>query len=234
VSLGKPRLIVPGFNPFGDTPREAPAVAVAMEPGALPPPHGLLACTACTCRTEAMRVVPGHGPADATVLFLGQNPGDEEDLQGKPFVGMSGAEFDRWLGILGMHRPRVFVTNVVKCHTTNNRPPKPAEIQTCSYQWLPQELQALTALQVILPLGKPAAQRLLGKAAPPTTPLMVHHFRVRVSLLDRDISIFPLPHPAYFLRAQHFGPTFRDVLLPQIRETLQREYPMVYDACRRH
>ena len=205
---------------------------VGVPAGFAAPPLGLLECEACSARQEALRVVPGFGPSDAPIVFLGQNPGEEEDLQGLPFVGQSGAEFDRWLVALGIDRARVYVTNIVKCHTTNNRLPRAAEIATCTGLWLPQEFEALSAAQVLIPLGKPAVLRILGKSAPSMTPLAIHHYRIR--LLGREMSVFPLPHPAFLLRAQHYGPTFRDVLLPQVRETLQQQLPLVYDACRRH
>lgn len=196
-----------------------------------PPPAGLLACVACTCRSEATRVVPGMGPRTAQIFFLGQNPGEEEDASGLPFVGSSGDELNRWLAVLGLDRAKVFITNLVKCHSTNNRVPRTSEIQTCSNRWLPEELQGLPDVRLLVPLGKPAVVRVLGKSAPPMTPLMVHHYRIRI--LDRAVSVFPLPHPAFLLRAQHFGPLLRETLLPQIRETWQQEFPSVYRASQR-
>lgn len=215
--------IVPGFDPIPATPSVRARSGRWAE---------LLACTACPARADALQVVPGEGPVDAPIIFVGQNPGDEEDLTGKPFVGVSGEELDRWLTVLDIDRKRVWITNVVKCHTFNNRVPRTSEVQTCSSQWLPKEFELLTQVQVVIPLGKPAVLRVLGKSAPPMLPLTIYHFKVR--LLGREMSVFPLPHPAFLLRAQHYGPTFRDVLLPQVRETLQQELPACYDACRRH
>lgn len=223
--------IVRGFDPFGEG-KAAASQPVALRPGFLPPPAGLIECEACSARQDAMRVVPGFGPSTAPIVFLGQNPGEDEDLQGEPFVGLVGEEFNRWLAVLGLDREKVYVTNVVKCHTQANRVPRTTEIATCSNLWLPQEFEALPAAQVLIPLGKPAIIRVLGKSAPPLTPITIYHFRIR--LLGREMSVFPLPHPAFLFRAQHFGPTFRDVLLPQVRETLQQQLQVVYDACRRH
>lgn len=194
-----------------------------------PPPAGMLACTSCPVRAEARQVVAGMGPRQAPIFFLGQNPGDDEDIVGLPFVGSSGTELNNWLAILGFDRAKVFITNVVKCHTRQNRVPRMSEIQTCSNLWLPEELQALPDVQIVFPLGKPAVVRLLGKSAPPMTPLSVHHIRVR--LLNRVLSVFPLPHPAFLLRAPHLGPLLRETLLPRVRETLQQEFPGVYAAC---
>lgn len=221
--------IVPGFDPTpaGSTPPPAPVTVYGV-----PPPEGLLDCVLCPVRAEAMQVVPGEGPADAQVYFLGQNPGEEEDLAGRPFVGLAGHEFDHWLTILGLQRTRVYVSNVVKCHTYGNRVPRSPEVQTCSNRWLPEELSALTALQVLIPLGKPASERILGKTAPPMLPLAIYHFRIEI--LGRPVSVFPLPHPAFLLRMQHYKRSFYEVLLPQVRETLEQELPAVYrDASRK-
>ena len=217
--------VVPGFDPL-------PVPPTAAKPRSATHWPELLACTACPARQDALQVVPGEGPVDAPVIFVGQNPGDDEDLSGKPFCGVSGEELDRWLAVLDIDRARVWVTNLVKCHTFGNRVPRTIEVQTCSGQWLPKEFALLTQVQVVIPLGKPAVLRVLGKSAPPMLPLTIYHFKIK--LLGREMSVFPLPHPAFLLRAQHYGPTFRDVLLPQVRETLQRELPTCYDACRRH
>ena len=223
-------LIVHGFDPLPQQVPQTPAGAPVTHGRSLVP-AGLLDCTGCPARAEAMRVVPGEGPLTARMLFLGQNPGEDEDLSGRPFIGRAGEEFDRWLGVLGIDRARVFVTNVVKCHTFQNRVPRTSEIQTCSNQWLVEELRALTDVEVVVPLGKPAVDRILGKSAPPMLPPMVHHFRLR--MLGREMSVFPLPHPAFLLRAQHYVPLFMETLLPQVRETLQQELPAVYDASRK-
>ena len=225
-----PPTVIDGFNPDVDPLADVAPDAPVYD--GLPPPPGLLACTACPARSEALQVVPGVGPADAPIYVLGQNPGHEEDVAGQPFIGPSGEEFDRWLAVLGIDRARIFISNVVKCHTQGNRVPRSSEITACSNLWVPAELSALPSVRVLMPLGKPAIVRLLGKSAPPLQPLMIHHIRVRV--LDREMSVFPLPHPAFLLRAAHFGPVFRETLLPQVRETLQHELKVVYDACRRH
>lgn len=223
------RQVVNGFNPF-----EGQAYIPVMQPVVdpnnpytqLPFYAGLKQCRACSARSEALQVVGGSGPVDARMLVLGQNPGDEEDRAGVPFIGQSGQEFDSWLPLLGLDRTKLMVTNVVHCHTTKNRVPRAKEIRTCSDLWLAEELKVLTAVEVIFTLGKPAVSAVLTKSAPPMTPLMVHHYRVKV--FGRELHVFPLPHPAFFLRTRHLVPMFRETILHQLKLTLQQEVPAAY------
>lgn len=208
----------------------APPVAQATFYRQLPFLPALRACTACGCRQEARQVVPGIGPADARILVVGQNPGDDEDQSGEPFVGGSGREFDGWLKILGLDRRKLVVTNAVKCHTKDNRTPSVKEVKTCTNLWLADEIQALTSVTTIIPLGKPAVVAVLGKSAPPMTPLMAHHYRVKV--FDRELHVFPLPHPAYLLRARHLAPMFRETILGHVRLTFEDQIPEAYQWSR--
>lgn len=221
---------VPGFNPFGAGQGFIPVMQPLTDPAnpymQLPFYGALTQCTACTARPEAIQVVPGKGPMDARILFIGQNPGEDEDRAGTPFIGASGEEFDAWLSVLGLDRAKAMVTNIVKCHTTKNRVPRAKEIRTCSDLWLAEELQALTQVTVLVPLGKPAVVAVLTRSAPPMTPLMVHHYKIRA--FGRDLRVFPLPHPAYLLRARHLAPMFRETILGQLKLTLQQEVPEAY------
>lgn len=174
----------------------------------------LLACTACPIRQEARRVVPGAGPVDARLLFVGQNPGIDEDVRGVSFIGLSGDELASWLLYLGVARDKVIVTNVVKCHTERNRTPRPREIETCQNLWLRRELETFTDVQVVVPLGRPALYGLVGKVSP--LPDVLDFWWMDTSLSDtRQIKIIPLPHPSYLLRfpgqREHF---FTSVLQP--------------------
>lgn len=180
----------------------------------------LLACTKCTCRAEASQVVPGIGPQSAKLLFIGQNPGGDEDRDGVPFVGASGDELEKWLAILGVTRNDVAITNVVKCHTTDNRIPRAGEIDTCIEAWLPKELAYLTDLRIILPLGKPALKGLVGKDAD-----LFPTMEFRTTELDiggRAIQLVPLPHPAYLLRNPSDRPRFFGSVLSEVRALVAR------------
>jgi uracil-DNA glycosylase family 4 len=217
---------IEGFNPFAGAPLPPAPEPLAGSYATLPFYPALRACTACTARPEAKQVVGGAGPVGARILVVGQNPGEEEDSAGVPFIGNAGDEFNSWLVLLGLDRAKLVVTNIVKCHTTKNRVPRPKEVRTCADLWLSEELQQLAQVDVLLPLGKPAVVGVLGKDAPPMTPIMVHHYRVRV--WGRELRVFPLPHPAYLLRARHLAPMFRETILSQLKLTLLQEVPEAY------
>lgn len=189
----------------------------------------LLACRRCGCRDEAMRVVPGVGPRDAEIMVVGQNPGSEEDETGVPFVGRGGEELDVWLGLLGLSRQRIVVTNIVKCHTHNNRKPRTREITTCEEAWLRRELEAFP-VQVVIPLGRPALEGLVGKVK--QIPEVMTPWWMSVDFGERALHLLPLPHPAYLLRMPGQRPLMYERVLPWVREYLQKEVPHVYARAR--
>jgi DNA polymerase len=125
-------------------------------------------CTRCDLYTHATQTVFGEGPLDARILFVGEQPGDQEDLAGKPFVGPAGQMFDRALAAAGVNRSRVYVTNAVKHFKFERRgkrrihsKPDAGEIQACRW-WLEQERQLLEP-RVTVALGATAARALLGR-----------------------------------------------------------------------
>jgi uracil-DNA glycosylase len=126
-------------------------------------------CTRCDLYKCATQTVFGEGPLDASIVFVGEQPGDQEDLAGRPFVGPAGAVFDAALEQAGIDRSTVYVTNAVKHFKWTARGKrrihqKPAwsEIAVCRSEWLDREL-AVIRPQVLVCLGATAAQALLGK-----------------------------------------------------------------------
>jgi DNA polymerase len=124
-------------------------------------------CRACPLWEINTQTVFGEGPADAAVMFLGEAPGQQEDRDGRPFVGAAGRMFDQALEQAGVDRSLVYVTNVVKHRPwvqngprQKNRPPKTSEIKACR-PWLDQELTLLRP-SVICCLGAVAARAVLG------------------------------------------------------------------------
>ena len=108
---------IAGFTPAGaapwtltTAPAATPTTGDCTGYRTLPFVSTLRACSACSCRAEAKQVVPGIGPVDARILVLGQNPGEEEDARGEPFLGAGGEELNVWLGILGLRRDRLAST----------------------------------------------------------------------------------------------------------------------------
>lgn len=99
-----------------------------------------------------MRAVPGEGPPDAKVMFIGEAPGFNEDRQGRPFVGAAGQFLEELLALAGLRRSDVFIANVIKHRPPDNRDPEPDEIAACS-QFLERQIAALNPL-VIVTLGR--------------------------------------------------------------------------------
>ena len=188
-----------------------------------------LACERCPCRQEARRVTPGEGPPDAEFVVLGQNPGEEEDQHGRPFIGRGGQELDTWLLALGLDRQKILVTNTVKCHTTRNRVPRQSEINICSQAWLRQEFATFDRLKVVIPLGLPAAKVILGKMKVPS----MEPFWVKVQFgVGRVLHCIPLPHPAYLLRMPGKRPELFTRVLPFVAEYLTKEVGDAYARAR--
>lgn len=113
-------------------------------------------CRACPLCEAATQAVPGEGPADATVMLVGEAPGAAEDRSGRPFVGASGRVLDTLLQRAGLSRGQVFIANVVKHRPPENRDPSPPEIQACR-PFLDDQIAALNP-RVIVPLGRHAAR----------------------------------------------------------------------------
>jgi len=151
------------------------------------------ACTLCPLHAGRTQTVFGVGDEQADVLFLGEGPGEEEDQQGKPFVGQAGNLLDNMLASIDLTRDQnVYITNVVKCHPQENRNPEPSEVAACA-PYLEYQI-ALIQPKLIVALGKVAATRLLGKEASIAS--------LRGKLLEyQGRSLIVTYHPAYLLRS---------------------------------
>ncbi|NTW15500.1 MAG: uracil-DNA glycosylase [Candidatus Moranbacteria bacterium] len=108
----------------------------------------------CSLRHTATQAVPGAGNASAEVLFIGEAPGKNEDLQGVPFVGAAGKFLDEMLDSIGMRRDDIYITNIVKYRPPDNRDPLPEEIRGCS-EWLHEQIGIIDPL-LIVTLGRHA------------------------------------------------------------------------------
>jgi uracil-DNA glycosylase len=109
-------------------------------------------CPKCELARTRTKAVPGEGPADARVMLIGEGPGWHEDQQGRPFVGNAGKFLNELLGIAGLSRADVFITNVVKCRPPGNRDPLPDEIVACS-AYLDRQIAAIDP-DVVVTLGR--------------------------------------------------------------------------------
>ena len=128
-------------------------------------------CTDCPLYKHATQTVFGEGPAKARIVIVGEQPGDQEDLAGKPFVGPAGQVLNKALEEAGIERTKVYITNAVKHFKFEPRgkrrihsKPNAAEIKIC-HQWVSRELSAIEP-EVVVALGATAAQSLMGKAMP--------------------------------------------------------------------
>ncbi|MEK7806748.1 MAG: uracil-DNA glycosylase, partial [Chloroflexota bacterium] len=109
-------------------------------------------CTDCPLSRSRTNAVPGEGPADAEIMFIGEGPGYHEDRQGRPFVGPAGQFLEGLLASIGTGRERVFIANMVKCRPPENRDPLPAEIAACS-KYLDRQIELVNP-RLIVTLGR--------------------------------------------------------------------------------
>lgn len=109
-------------------------------------------CTLCKLHHGTIKAVPGEGPADAQIMFIGEAPGFNEDRQGRPFVGAAGQFLEELLGLAGLRRADVFIANVVKHRPPNNRDPEADEIAACA-GYLERQIAAIDP-RVIVTLGR--------------------------------------------------------------------------------
>lgn len=158
-------------------------------------------CTRCGLYRCATQIVFGEGPLDASILFVGEQPGDQEDLAGRPFVGPAGRLFDRALAEAGVDRAAAYVTNAVKHFKFERRGkrrihsrPDAGEIAACRW-WLEQEL-ALIRPPLTVALGATAARSLFGKA------VAIGAARGRPHALPDGGEAWVTVHPSFLLRVR--------------------------------
>ncbi len=151
----------------------------------------VLPCRQCDLAETRTQVVFGAGSAHARVLFIGEAPGRDEDLQGQPFVGASGQLLTKIIEAIGFDRRHVFICNILKCRPPQNRDPLPAEVQSCE-PYLKRQLDIIQP-KIICCLGRIAAQTLLG------TDLSLGKLRRSVHFYQ-GIPVMATYHPAALLR----------------------------------
>ena len=149
-------------------------------------------CTDCPLSAERTNAVPGEGPGDAKLMFIGEGPGQQEDQQGRPFVGTSGRFLEELLASIGMTREQVFIANMIKCRPPQNRDPSPEEMSSCS-KYLDRQIELLNP-ELIVTLGRFS----LGRFFPGESIT-----RARGKVREKDGRfIYPIMHPAAALHRQ--------------------------------
>jgi DNA polymerase len=148
-------------------------------------------CKRCRLHQGRTHIVFGEGSPGAPLVFVGEGPGQDEDRQGRPFVGRAGKLLDKIIRAIGFRRDEVYICNIVKCRPPKNRTPEKDEIATC-FPFLTQQLEAIRP-KIICALGAPAAQTLLNKREP------ISRLRSKIHYW-RGIPLVATFHPAYLLR----------------------------------
>jgi len=149
------------------------------------------ACNRCPLSRTRKSVVFGEGSARADLVFVGEAPGEEEDAQGRPFVGRAGKFLDQMIQRIGLLRKDVFICNVLKCRPPNNRDPDPAEVDMCK-GYLFTQLQLIRP-KVICTLGRHAYNTLMNADARIT--------KIRGQFTEfNGIKLLPTYHPSFLLR----------------------------------
>ena len=148
-------------------------------------------CTRCKLHRHRTQIVFGVGNPKASLVFVGEAPGADEDAQGEPFVGRAGQLLTKIIQAMGMQREDVYICNIIKCRPPSNRTPETEEILACQ-PFLVKQLQAIRP-KFICALGGPAAQTLLRTKEPIS--------RLRGKFYDfHGIPLLPTYHPAFLLR----------------------------------
>lgn len=159
-------------------------------------------CEDCKLHLSRKNAVPGEGPGDADLMFIGEGPGFHENEQGRPFVGAAGRFLEELLEGIGMNREQVFIGNVVKCRPPGNRDPEQQEIEACS-KYLERQIEAIDP-KVIITLGRFSMARYFPNAR-------ISRIHGKPAEIDGRL-IVPMYHPAAALHQ------------PSLRETVQEDF----------
>ena len=148
-------------------------------------------CTRCKLSATRKSIVFGVGDPNAPLMFVGEAPGEQEDKRGEPFVGPAGELLDKMIEAMGWSRRSVYINNIIQCRPPGNRNPEADEVAACK-PFLDARIGSI-APRIIVALGRPAANTLLGRDAPISA--------LRGKFHDRNgVRVMPTFHPAYLLR----------------------------------
>jgi len=147
----------------------------------------VIVCRKCRLCGSRKNAVPGEGSENTKVMFVGEAPGEQEDIQGRPFVGSAGRLLTELLASVGLRREDVYITNVVKCRPPNNRPPRKDETSACK-PYIERQI-LLLAPRVICPMGNSAIHSLIDSEKSVTD---LHGIPFEVG----NMTYFPMYHPA--------------------------------------
>jgi uracil-DNA glycosylase family 4 len=153
-------------------------------------------CTSCTLHKGRTQAVPGEGPVNADIMFIGEGPGFHEDRQGRPFVGAAGQFLEELLASINLTREQVYIANVVKCRPPGNRDPLPEELTACA-PYLDRQIELIQP-KVIVTLGRFSMARFF----PGASISKIHGQPKRVG----NVLVVPMFHPAAALHQPKWRP----------------------------
>ena len=157
-------------------------------------------CTDCPLSKGRTNPVPGEGPEDAEIMFIGEGPGYHEDRQGKPFVGPAGRFLEELLGSIGYTRDDVYIANMVKCRPADNRDPLPNEIAACS-KYLDRQIELIHP-KLLVTLGRFSMAKFLPEER-------ITNARGKPRNVD-GLTVYPIMHPAAALYRQELRKFIED------------------------
>jgi DNA polymerase len=157
-------------------------------------------CKKCDLCYSREKGVPGEGPSDAQIMFIGEGPGFHENMQGRPFVGAAGDLLVELLSAIDLNREQVFITNVVKCRPPGNRDPQPEELMACN-PYLDRQLQIINP-KVIVTLGRFS----MAKFIPQAKISEIHGRSIKV----KGMLVVPFFHPAAALHRPSLRPILEE------------------------
>ncbi|MGD2104582.1 MAG: uracil-DNA glycosylase [Anaerolineae bacterium] len=170
-------------------------------------------CTKCPLHRGRTHAVPGEGPADADIMFIGEGPGFHEDQQGRPFVGAAGQFLEELLNSIGLTREQVYITNVIKCRPPGNRDPLPREVNACE-PYLDRQIELIEPT-VVVTLGRFS----MARAFPNARISHVHGDPRKIG----GIVYYPMYHPAAALHRPSLRGTVEEDMrkIPDVLERVQ-------------
>lgn len=174
-------------------------------------------CQECPLYQDAKNGVPGEGSAHAILMFIGEAPGKQEDITGKPFVGTAGKFLERLLNSIGLNRSDVFIGNIVKHRPPANRAPKPDEVTVCT-PYLNRQIQIIKP-PIIIPLGRHSTEYVFSqtkKKFSNISALRGHIFKLR--LFDLPVTVIPTYHPAAGL----YSPKYKAAIVEDFQKIKAR------------
>jgi len=168
----------------------------------------VVACMKCGLCKNRENGVPGDGDICTGIMFIGEAPGRQEDLSGRPFVGAAGKNLDGLLHSVGLSREKVYITNIVKCRPPGNRDPSKEEIATCTGLYLKRQIQTIRPKFLVM-LGRHSAIYILSQAGIKVQGITAIHGRVyNIHPFNVPVMAIPMFHPAAML----YNPKYKTFL----------------------